>query len=408
MLLGIDVKIYLIKASAGSDYSKYKADTGGPPQNIFAAAAATPKCHDLEMTDETIGMKTNFDSDADLVVIFMSTPDAYRAYEISDAFHKKGKIIVLGGLHTKFNQGEASEYAHAIIIGEVENYWEQLLFDAENKCLQSVYQSNEPFDLAELNPYPTNIITPAQYDYTWSVVITRGCPFKCDFCLVHQFFSSFQLRPIPHIVDELRHLKELGVEWVELHSDNLTHNKAYALELFAAIAPIGLKYYCETTVLIARDEVLLQAAQKAGVKSVLLGIETPNEEALKAQKKSFVKPNRMKDYVATIKKHGIEVWGDFLFGFDEHTPEIFQETLDFVREIQVDKVIPHFMIPFPGSETFNKLESDNRILTKDWSQYDGSHAVYQPENMTIDELEAGVHWIWSKTTSFREQLQYWF
>lgn len=402
------MKIYLIKASAGSDYSRYKAETGGPPQNIFAAAAATPKCHDIKMCDETIGMKTDIDSDADLIIIFMSTPDAYRAYEISNAFHSKGKTIILGGLHTTFCREEAAEYAHALILGEIETYWDKLLADAENKCLQSVYESNEAFDLANLKPYPTDLITPEQYNYIWSVVISRGCPFRCDFCLVHEFFNTFQLRPIPSIVAELRHLKELGVEWVELHSDNLTHNKAYALELFEAIAPLNLKYYGETTVLIARDEELLASAQKAGVKSLLLGIETPSVAALQAQKKSFVKPNKIKEYVATIKKYGIEVWGDFLFGFDEHTPEIFEETLEFVKDIQVDRVIPHYMIPFPGSKTFKKLESDNRILTKDWTHYDGSHTVYRPKNMTTDELEKGVNWIWFKTANFSERLRYWF
>lgn len=402
------MKIYLIKSSAGSDYSKYKAETGGPPQNIFAAAAATPKCHDIEMTDETIGMKTNFNSDADLVVIFMSTPDAYRAYEISSTFHKKGKVVVLGGLHTKFNQGEASGFANAIVIGEVESYWEQLLQDVENNRLQKVYESSEPFDLAKLNPYPTDIIPPSNYDYIWSVVVTRGCPFRCDFCLVHEFFDSFQLRPIQHIVDELWQLKDLGVEWIELHSDNLTHNKAYALELFEAIAPTGLKFYGETTVLIARDEELLAAAKKAGVKSVLLGIETPSLDALRAQKKSFVKPNKMKQYVATIKDYEIQVWGDFLFGFDEHSPEIFRQTLDFVEDIELDKVIPHFLIPFPGSETFKKFEVENRLLTKDWSQYDGSHVVYQPKNMTAAELESGVNWIWNKTASFSDKVRNFF
>lgn len=401
------MKIYLIKASAGSDYSKYKAETGGPPQNIFAAAAATPSRYRTEMTDETIGMKTNFDSDADLIVIFMSTPDAYRAYEIAENFNQKGRTIIMGGLHTKFNQQEAAQNAHALILGEVENYWEQMLIDVEKNQLKDVYESKDPVDLTRLNPYPTNIISPKQYNHTWSVVITRGCPFQCDFCLVHKFFSSFQLRPIDHIVDELKNLKKLGVVWVELHSDNLTHNKEYAMQLFAAIAPIGLKYYGETTVLIARDEELLRAAQKAGFKAVLLGIETPSTEALKSQKKSFVKPDKLKEYVATIKKHGIEVWGDFLFGFDEHTPEIFEQTLDFIKDIGVDKAIPHHMIPFPGSETFDKLDADGRILTKDWSQYDGSHAVYQPKGMTAEQLDDGVYWVWKKNTSLFDQVKYW-
>lgn len=402
------MKIYLIKASSGSDYSKYKAETGGPPQNIFSAAAATPSHHDIEMVDETIGMKTDFNSSADLIVIFMSTPDAYRAYEISKKFIKEGRSVVLGGLHTTFNQQEALEHAHSIIIGEVENYWEQLLLDFEMGALKEIYQSNESYNLSNLNPYPTNIIAPSQYNYTWSVVVTRGCPFKCEFCLVPKFFDEFQLRPIENIVSELRHLKEIGVKWVELHSDNLTHNKEYAMKLFDAIAPIGLKFYGETTVLVARDEELLKAAKKAGFKAVLLGIETPSVEALKSQKKAFVKPEKMKEYVATIKRHGIEVWGDFLFGFDDHTPDIFEETYNFVKEINVDKVIPHFMIPFPGSVTYRKLYEDGRILTTDWSQYDGSHVVYQPKNMTKAELEHGLYWVWKKTAGFWEKLQYWF
>jgi radical SAM superfamily enzyme YgiQ (UPF0313 family) len=402
------MKIYLIKASAGSDYSKYKAETGGPPQNIFAAAAATPKRYQLEMTDETIGMKTNFNSTANLIVIFASTPDAYRAYDISEQFSEKGKTVILGGLHVKFNQVEAAKYAHALILGEVENYWEDMLNNFQQGELKDCYESQEPLDLSRLNPYPTDLISPKEYEYTWSVVVTRGCPFKCDFCLVPKFFNKFKMRPIENIVTELTHLKSLGIEWVELHSDNLTYNREYAIELFEAIAPIGLKFYGETTVLIARDEELLQAAKKAGVKALLLGIETPSVEALKAQKKGFVKPDKMKSYMETIKKYDIEVWGDFLFGFDEHTPTIFQETLDFVKEIKVDKVIPHFMIPFPGSETFIKLDKDSRILTKDWSQYDGSHSVYQPKNMTTVELEEGVYWMWKKTSGFMEKLKYMF
>lgn len=402
------MKIYFIKVSAGSDYSKYKAETGGPPQNIFAAAAATPKQYQVEMTDETIGMQTNIESNADLIVVLASTPDAYRAYELSQIFSDKGKTVILGGLHVMFNQDEASENGHALIIGEVENYWETLLEDFQQGRLKAIYQRQSPIDLSKLNPYPTHLISPKTYNYTWSVVVTRGCPFKCDFCLVHQFFNKFQMRPIENIVAELKQLKSLGIKWVELHSDNLTHNRDYALELFKAIAPLGLKFYGETTVLIARDEELLQAAKNAGVKALLLGIETPSIEALKAQKKGFVKPEKMKSYMEIIRKYNIEIWGDFLFGFDEHTSTIFQETLDFVKEINVDKVIPHFMIPFPGSETFKKLDKENRILTKDWSQYDGSHAVYQPKNMSTAELEEGVYWVWTKTAGFMEKLRYSF
>ncbi|WP_299556842.1 radical SAM protein [Seonamhaeicola sp.] len=402
------MKVYLIKASAGSPYSEYKAETGGPPQNIFSVAAATPAHVEIEMCDETIGMKTNFNSNADIIAIFMSTPDALRAYEIAQKFKEKDKTIVLGGLHTFFMQDEAKKYADTLLIGEAEDIWEALLEDYQNGTLKESYQRTTPFDLSKLKPYPTHIIHPSKYNYIWSVVVSRGCPFKCEFCLVHKFFNKFELRPIENIVSELKALKQQGIEWVELHSDNLTQNKAYALELFEALAPLKMNFYGETTIMIARDERLLEAAQKAGVKALLFGIETPSEVALKDQGKSFVKPNKIKDYVKTIKSYGIEVLGDFLFGFDAHDETIFQETLNFVKDIKIDKVYPHLVIPFPGSGTFKKLEKEGRILTKDWSKYGGVNAVYQPKNMAPKDLEAGLWWFWYKNASFSEKLKYMF
>lgn len=397
------MKIYLIKASAGSSYSEYKAETGGPPQNIFSAAAAIPSDTEIEMCDETIGMKTNFRSDADVVAVFMSTPDAYRAYEITKAFKNHGKVTLLGGLHTFFFQKEAAENADALIIGESEGLWEDILSDVKNNTIKPLYKRNGPLDLAELKPYPTHLIPVSKYNYTWSVVVTRGCPMHCDFCLVHKFFDKFTLRPIASIVEELKALKALGVEWVELHSDNLTHNKKYALELFEALAPLNMNFYGETTILIAKDKDLLAAAQKAGVKALLFGIETPSEEALKEQGKGFVKPEQIKEYVQIVKAHGIEVVGDFLFGFDAHDPSIFDQTIDFIKEIGVDTAYPHLMIPFPGSETFNKLEADGRILTKDWSKYDGSHAVFKPQKMSQEELEYGTWKAYKETEKWNRK-----
>jgi radical SAM superfamily enzyme YgiQ (UPF0313 family) len=225
---------------------------------------------------------------------------------------------------------------------------------------------------------------------------------------VHKFFDSYELRPIQNIVDELRVLNHLGIEWVELHSDNLTKNRDYVLELFRAIEPLGLNFFGETNVTIARDEELLKAAQKAGVKSLLFGIETPSYEALKDVKKAFVKPEKIKEYVHKVQAHGIQVVGDFLFGFDAHNTSIFQETLDFVNDIKFDEIYPHLLIPFPGSETYKKLDDEGRILTKDWSKYDGSHAVFQPAKMTPKELEDGMWWFWQKSTPLLERLKFWF
>jgi len=391
------MKVYLIKASAGSPYSEYKAETGGPPQNIFSAAAATPEHVALEMTDETIGMKTDFKSRADVIAVFMSTPDAFRAYEIADKFRSQGKTVALGGLHTMFRQKEAAAHSDTLLIGEVEGIWEQLLDDYKTGTVKKIYKRDTPADLTKLKPYPTRLIPPSRYNYTWSVVVGRGCPNKCGFCLVHKFFDTCRFRPVDQIVEEVRQLKRLGVAWVELHADNLTVNRKYALELFTALAPLKMKFYGETTILIAEDEELLAAAKKAGLKALLFGIETPSRQALIGQGKKFVRPKMAREYIATVKRYGIEVWGDFLVGFDEHDPSIFEDTLNFIKTIKADRTFEHLVIPFPGSKTFEILEQEGRILTKDWSKYDGSNVVFQPKKMTVEELNHGAYWLWKKS-----------
>jgi predicted transcriptional regulator YdeE len=126
-------------------------------------------------------------------------------------------------------------------------------------------------------------------------------------------------------------------------------------------------------------------------------LETISKQALKDQKKSFVKPDKIKEYVTKIKRYGITVSSDFLFGFDAHDEDIFEETIDFINDSEMDEVYPHLVIPFPGSETFERLESENRLLTKDWSQYDGNHTVYQPKLMSPKTLEEGTYWVWDAT-----------
>ncbi len=394
------MKVYLIKASAGSSFSEYKKMTGGPPQNIFATAAATPAGIQIEMVDETIGMKVSLKSQADVIVVFMSTPDALRAYEIADHFRKEGRTVVLGGLHTAFQQEEALEHADAIMIGEVEGIWPQLLEDIARNTLKRKYRRTVPVDLAELKPYPLNLIPMKKYNYTWSVVVSRGCPFQCSFCLVPTFANKHRLRPIEDIVAEIQ---QCPVEWIELHSDNLTANRDYALELFRALKPFKKKFFAETTILIAKDDELLQAAYEAGIKAMLFGIETMSSKALKDQSKGFVKPDDVKRHVKHIQSYGITVLSDFLFGFDAHDESVFKETLDYIKDVGFDEVYPHLLIPFPGSKTFKKLEKEGRILTKDWSQYDGSHAVYQPKQMSPEALEAGTYWVWQESERLKKK-----
>ncbi|MFA8344164.1 MAG: radical SAM protein [Rhodothermaceae bacterium] len=392
------MKVYLIKASASSSFSQYKKESGGPPQNIFSTAACTPKNIEIEMADETIGMKANLKSTADLVAIFMSTPDAIRAYDLAEHYKKAGKTVVLGGLHTKFCKEEAAQYADSLLIGETEEIWEELLEDYKSGNLKPEYERTTPFDLQNLKPYPLDIISPSKYNYVWSVVVSRGCPYSCEFCLVPEFAPKYRTRPIKNIVDEIKQIKAQGIEWMELHSDNLTVDRKFALELFRELKPLNLNFIAETTIKIADDDELLNAAAEAGIKYFLFGLETISKDALKGMNKSFVEPEKIAEQVKKIQKCGIKVGSDFLFGFDEHNEYIFEETYEALKQIKPDEIYPHLLIPFPGSKMYTRLKNENRIITEDWSKYDGAHTVYSPKQMTASQLEEGTYWVWTKSS----------
>ncbi|BDD12833.1 B12-binding domain-containing radical SAM protein (plasmid) [Fulvitalea axinellae] len=387
------MKALLIKACAPSPFKDYKKYMGSPSQNIFSTAACTPSYVELEMVDETSGMKVDFRSDADIVAIFFSTPDAIRAYEIADKFRKKGKAIILGGLHATFMKDEAKEHADAVIIGESEGIWEQILKDAENNSLKPFYERTEALDLKGLNHYPKHIIDASKYNWVWSVLVSRGCKYKCAFCLVHEFSGKIRHRPVKDVVDEIRRAPS---NWIELHSDSLFADKEYARELLTAIKPLKIEWSTEADLTIAEDEELLDLAAESGLNYMLAGIETPSKEALKKVGKGFLDVSKTNQYIKRLKDRGIDVESNILFGFDEHTTDIFEDSWEYIKDLELSNCFPTIVIPFPGSRTYAKLERENRILTRDWSLYDGANVVFEPKNMSVRELEEGSQWVWEQ------------
>jgi radical SAM superfamily enzyme YgiQ (UPF0313 family) len=389
------MNVYLIKASAPGPFKDYKKAMGSPPQNIFSVAACTPDNVKITLVDETIGMKPSFCIKADIVGIFFHTPDALHAYKMADKYRKKGFTVIGGGLHPTFMYEEAKSHFDSILIGEAEGVWEELLHDKANGRLKPFYKRESQLDLKYLNPYPTNLIKPAKYDYLWSVIVTRGCVHRCDFCTVPGFFNKkYTMRPIENIVDEIKNAPE-GC-WFELHSDNLTASRDYALSLFNTLEPLGVNWFGEATIAMADDAELLNAAARSGCKNLLLGIETPSQAALNKSGKGFVNPDDIKDKIGKFHDYEISILSSMIFGFDTHTSDIFQESVEFCDYIEIDEVEGVILIPFAGTPLYNRLKTEGRILTDDWSKYDGNNVVYQPAMMSSDELYEGYLWFWEQ------------
>lgn len=386
---GNGLSVCLIKASAPSSFKEYKKSMLGLPQNIFSVAACTPEGVGIQMIDETVGIKVDYNTKADLILIMFSTPDALQGYAIADKFRAKGKTVVLGGLHVSFMKEEALEHADALLVGEAEGIWEELLDDFQNGNLSEIYENPYPVDLANLNPYPTDIIPAEVYDHSWTVMVSRGCINKCAYCTVHKFFPKYRKRPIEDVIDEIRNAP---TDFLELKADNFMVDREYALELFRQMEDLDVVWFTALEPSFADDEELVIAAHRSGLRSILLGIETPAKNVLADNRKAHLDLERLKKQISFLHEHDIEIDSAMLFGFDGHDKDIFKETLDFALDIDIDVSHGVIPIPFPGTELYRKLEFEGRIVTKDWSKYDGAHMVYTHPTLTAKEVENGAYW----------------
>jgi radical SAM superfamily enzyme YgiQ (UPF0313 family) len=352
---------------------------------------------EVHLIDEGIADVDPAGIEADLVGLTVITGTAVRAYELAAAFRARGIPVVLGGPHVTLVPDDAQAHADAIVVGYAEESWPELLRDFAAGRMRSRYDQRPGLSLAGL-PTPRRDLLPRRRYLTDDVFeATRACVHRCDFCVVPAAWGTkpFQ-KPVEEIVEEIRRKGARKLIFVDL---NLIADRGYAVRLFEALIPLRVQWYGLATVHLGQDPELLSLAQRSGCKGILMGLESISRENLRASKKGFNSPERYQELVAALHRHGIALQGCFVFGLDHDTPEIFLETARFAVEARID--LPRFAVvtPFPGTALYKRLESEGRILTRNWELYDGQHVVFQPAGMSVEELQRGIETAWKHAYS---------
>ncbi len=356
-----------------------------PPLNLLYLAALTPRDIEVTLTDEHVD-KIDFEEEVDLVGITSLTATAPRAYEIADEFRKRGIKVVLGGIHPSVLPQEAVQHADAVVIGEAENLWPQVIEDFTKERLKKFYQSSQKPSLENLPLPRRDLLQGKRYLTKNFIQTTRGCPFNCDFCSVTMFFGKrHRFRPIADVIKEI---ESLNGNFTVFADDNVAAHTKYAKELFKALVPCKKRWFSQADLTIAQDEELLRLAAKSGCEGLYIGLESLTDVGLKKFKKQI----NFKEAVNRLKSYGIRVEGSFIFGFDSDDKKVFEKTLKFAQELRLDMVTFHLLTPLPGTKLYEKLEEENRIVERDWSKYDLSTVVFEPKQMTREELQEGVRW----------------
>jgi radical SAM superfamily enzyme YgiQ (UPF0313 family) len=348
--------------------------------------------------------------DVDLVGLTVITGTAPRAYELSTKLRLRGVTTVLGGPHVTLVPHDAQPHADSIVVGYAEDSWPQLLRDfaagavgGGAGALKPRYDQAPGLDLAN-RPIPRRDLLPRKRFLTDNVFeATRGCVHDCEFCVVPSAWGRKPLqKPVAEVVADIRQHVARGRPRKAIFVDlNLIADRAYAMQLFAALAPLQLQWYGLATTLIGRDDEILALAQASGCRGLLLGFESISPGNLRLSRKGFNRPEDYAQLVAKLHAHGIAVQGCFTFGMDEDEPDVFERTARFAVEAKID--LPRFAIvtPFPGTPLHRRLDEEGRILTRDWSLYDGQHAVFRPKRMSVDELRLGTETAWKLAYNWR-------
>lgn len=323
------------------------------PLSLLVVAALTPPEWDITVVDENLGVPDYTAMPRpDLVGITAFTSQADRAYAVTAEFRNRGVPVVMGGIHATMCLAEASERVDAVVVGEAESIWGQVLEDARQGALNQVYTGTR-LEMDKV-PLARHDLLPTGYRFG-SIQTTRGCPLNCSFCSVPAFNGRrYRCRPIENVVQELKLIRE---KYVLIVDDNLIGIRkdhiARAKDLFQAMiqANLGKKWVAQVTINIADDEELLRLAAKAGCIGVFIGFESPTEEGLVEVHKEFniQKGRDFKAYVRRIQWHGISVVGSFIMGLDVDEQGIGQQIADTANRYGVDVINVLFLTPLPGT-----------------------------------------------------------
>ena len=392
-----------------------------PKLSLPTIAAYTPDSWEVDLVDEAVE-DIDFDAPCEMVGLSIMTCYAPRAYEIAAEFRKRGKVIVMGGVHPTYCPEEALQHCDAIVCGEAEDLWPELVADYEAGHMKREYRMTTFPSLENYRSPRVELLSPDAYMTRQCSFTTRGCHFDCEFCSVSPFNGkTTRRRPVQEVVKEIVQVQRwvrselieristeplwqafktglrirVGIDdggIVAFVDDLHNSNRAYCRELWAALKPLKIKWGCQSTLFLGDDEEMVKLAADSGCVSVFVGMESLDEDCLEETNKPFNRVQKFSQEIKMFHDHGIMVNPGIVFGFDNDDESVFERAVEFLTKNQVELAYFNVLTPLPGTALFDRYDKAGRIFDRDWAKYDGKHVVFHPSRMTPEQLQEGFHW----------------
>ena len=358
-----------------------------PPLGLATLAGYLGDDDEVEIVDEHV-QPLRLDDEPDLVVIEAYVTSAHRAYGIADHYRRRGAHVCLGGLHVSARPEEAQRHADTVFIGPGEDTWPTFLDDFRRKLPRSRYGS--AIRTLEGAPWPRrDLIQRHRYLVPNSIVVSRGCPHRCEFCYTDSFYRGGRRFYTMAADQALAQINALPGRHVFFLDDNIFGDPRFARTLFEGMRGMGRLWQGAATVQAVLTSKLLTPAVESGLRSLFFGFETLNAANLRRLNKGH---NHRQDYdraVRVLRDRGVMINASFVFGMDDDDEDVFDRTEDWAIEQGIETCTFHILTPYPGTRLYDRMRGEGRMLTSNWDLYDTRHAVFRPARMSPKALEAG-------------------
>ena len=358
------------------------------PLPAAAIAGNTPSDVELAFFDDRVE-KINFDLPTDGVAISLETYTARRAYQIASEYRRRDVPVIFGGFHATLQQEEAARFGDAVVIGEAEGIWPEVIDDLRYGKLQKIYRSDSRPSLGSVR-FDRSIFAGKTYLPIGLVETGRGCKFPCEFCAIQAFFDrSYRRRPADDIIRELQSLKDTKKVFFFV-DDNFAGDIKATKELLKAITPLNIRFITQMSINAAHDEEFLSLLQRSGCVGVLIGFESLDGDNLRTMKKRF---NQMgggyEVALEKLRRHHIRIYATFVFGYENDTEKSFDDTVRFAIDQSFYIAAFNHLTPFPGTGLYRRLEEAGRLKYDAWwldDRYRYNDVPFEPSQLSAEEI----------------------
>ncbi len=344
-----------------------------PPLGLITVSAMLPASWQKKLVDMNVSeLRTSDIRWADYVFISaMYIQKESVDWVVNECVKNQVKIVAGGPLFTQ----ESDNYPRIdhFILNEAEITLPPFLEALESgQNPQKVYRTDKYADITLTPPPDFHLLSGKDYAFM-NIQVSRGCPYSCEFCEITSLLGhKVRMKEPAQILNELDILYNL--KWrgpVVIVDDNFIGNKNKiknhllpAMNEWMREHKYPFVFNTETSVNLADDEELMSLMVKTGFNSTFVGIETPDENSLHECNKSQNKNRDLLQSVRKIQNAGLQVSGGFIVGFDNDTPGVFQQQIDFIQQSGIVSAMVGLLNAPKNTGLYKRLEAEKRLTTE--------------------------------------------